>query len=247
MRRQPGRFVAAVVLLALIATLLMLLGGLLDGLIRQATGAIEAQRADLVVFSDTAERSLLRSRITPEVREQVAAVDGVTSVGGLGGDPTRGAGARERAPRPHRRRGVRISDRTRRCAEPACRGRGLRRSIARARRRVAGRRPAGRTGAVGAEGRRLRRRHELLRSRSPVGGARDVARDPEREPSCVGRRSRRVPGAGRARPTAMPRPWPAGSNARDGRRCRSRLGGGRRRMRSAAWSSSVPCSTRSSA
>ena len=52
MRRQPGRFVAAVVLLAFIATLLMLLGGLLDGLIRQATGAIEAQRADLVVFSD---------------------------------------------------------------------------------------------------------------------------------------------------------------------------------------------------
>jgi len=84
MRRQPGRFVAAVVLLALLATLLMLLGGLLDGLIRQATGAIEAQRADLVVFSSTAERSLLRSRITPEVRAQVAAVDGVERVGGLG-------------------------------------------------------------------------------------------------------------------------------------------------------------------
>ncbi len=84
MRRQPGRFVAAVVLLALIATLLMLLGGLLDGLIRQATGAMEAQRADLVVFSATAERSLLRSRITPEARDQVAAVDGVERVGGLG-------------------------------------------------------------------------------------------------------------------------------------------------------------------
>jgi putative ABC transport system permease protein len=84
MRRQPGRFVAAVVLLALLATLLMLLGGLLDGLIRQATGAIEAQRADLVVFSSTAERSLLRSRITPEVRAQVAAVEGVERVGGLG-------------------------------------------------------------------------------------------------------------------------------------------------------------------
>jgi len=84
MRRQPGRFVAAVVLLALIATLLMVLGGLLDGLIRQATGAIEAQRADLVVYSATAERSLLRSRITPEVRAQVAAVDGVERVGGLG-------------------------------------------------------------------------------------------------------------------------------------------------------------------
>jgi hemin transport system permease protein len=84
MYREPTRFVAAVVLLTLIAALLMLLGGLLDGLIRQATGAIDAQRADLVVFSDTAERSLLRSRISPETRAQVAAVDGVSAVGGLG-------------------------------------------------------------------------------------------------------------------------------------------------------------------
>ena len=43
-----------------------------------------AQRADLVVFSSTAEKSFLRSRITPEVRAQVAAVPGVTSVGGIG-------------------------------------------------------------------------------------------------------------------------------------------------------------------
>jgi putative ABC transport system permease protein len=84
MRRRPGRFATATVLLTLIAVLLMLLGGLLDGLILRSTGAIRAQRADLVVFSSTAEKSFLRSRITPEVRVQVAAVPGVTSVGGIG-------------------------------------------------------------------------------------------------------------------------------------------------------------------
>ena len=36
--------------------LLMLLGGLLDGLDRRATGADRAQRGDLIVFSSTAER-----------------------------------------------------------------------------------------------------------------------------------------------------------------------------------------------
>jgi len=84
MRRRPGRFATATVLLTLIALLLMLLGGLLDGLIQRSTGAIRAQRADLVVFSSTAEQSFLRSRITPEMRAQVAAVPGVTSVDGIG-------------------------------------------------------------------------------------------------------------------------------------------------------------------
>jgi putative ABC transport system permease protein len=84
MLRRPGRFATAAVLLTLIAMLLMLLGGLLDGLILRSTGAIRAQRADLVVFSSTAEQSFLRSRVTPETRAQVAAVPGVTSVGGIG-------------------------------------------------------------------------------------------------------------------------------------------------------------------
>lgn len=82
--RRPGRFVAATVILTLIASLLMLLGGLLDGLIASSTGAVTAQRADLVVYSATAERSLLRSRVTDAERDAVAAVDGVARVGGLG-------------------------------------------------------------------------------------------------------------------------------------------------------------------
>jgi putative ABC transport system permease protein len=84
MRRRPGRFTVAAALLTLIAMLLMLLGGLLDGLIARSTGAIRAQRADLVVFSATAEQSFLRSRITPELRARVDAVPGVRRTGGVG-------------------------------------------------------------------------------------------------------------------------------------------------------------------
>lgn len=84
LRRRPGRFAVATVILTLIALLLMFLGGLLDGLIGSSTGAYRAQQADLVVYSDDAQDSLVRSRITGEVRDQVAAVDGVTEVGGLG-------------------------------------------------------------------------------------------------------------------------------------------------------------------
>jgi putative ABC transport system permease protein len=84
MRRRPGRFATAAVLLTLIAMLLMLLGGLLDGLIRRSTGAIRAQRGDLVVFSSTAEQSFLRSRITPETRATIEAVPGVAGTGGIG-------------------------------------------------------------------------------------------------------------------------------------------------------------------
>jgi putative ABC transport system permease protein len=72
------------VILTLIAVLLMFLGGLLDGLIRSSTGAIRAQDADAIVYSDTAQASFPRSRIDPRVRAEVEAVDGVAEVGGLG-------------------------------------------------------------------------------------------------------------------------------------------------------------------
>ena len=48
MRRRPGRFAIATVILTLIAILLMFLGGLLDGLVASSTGAFRAQRADLL-------------------------------------------------------------------------------------------------------------------------------------------------------------------------------------------------------
>lgn len=84
LRRRPERFVTATLILALLATLLMLLGGLLDGLLNGATGAVASQRGEVVVYSSTAQTSLLRSRITAEERAQVAAVEGVARVGGIG-------------------------------------------------------------------------------------------------------------------------------------------------------------------
>ena len=84
LRRRPGRFATATVILTLIAILLMFLGGLLDGLIASSTGAIRAQNADAIVYSDTAQASFVRSRIDPELRAQVEGVDGVTEVGGIG-------------------------------------------------------------------------------------------------------------------------------------------------------------------
>ncbi len=84
LRRRPGRFVVATVILTLISLLLMFLGGLLDGLVASSTGALRAQQADAVVYSSTSQDSLVRSRITPDVREQVEAVEGVDEVGGLG-------------------------------------------------------------------------------------------------------------------------------------------------------------------
>lgn len=84
LRRRPQRFSAATVILTLIAILLMFLGGLLDGLVAGNTGALRAQRADVIVFSSSAQESLVRSRIDPALRREVAAVPGVAAVGGLG-------------------------------------------------------------------------------------------------------------------------------------------------------------------
>jgi putative ABC transport system permease protein len=82
--RRPGRFVTATAILTLIAVLLMFLGGLLDGLIRLSTGALRAQTADAVVYSEASRSSFLRSRIDPEVRTAIENADGVEEVGGLG-------------------------------------------------------------------------------------------------------------------------------------------------------------------
>lgn len=82
--RRPGRFVLAAVVLTLISLLLMLLGGLLDGLIASSTGAYRAQPGDLIVYSAKSEKSLVRSRITTEDRAAIDKAQGVKAVGGLG-------------------------------------------------------------------------------------------------------------------------------------------------------------------
>jgi len=84
LRRRPGRFVVATAILTLIALLLMFLGGLLDGLVAGSTGALRAQQAELVVYSESSRDSLVRSRIDAETREAVETAPGVEAVGGLG-------------------------------------------------------------------------------------------------------------------------------------------------------------------
>lgn len=84
LRRRPSRFAVATVVLTFLALLLLLLGGLLDGLYLGSTGAIRAQRGDVIVYSSNARDSFLRSRIDGDVRGVVEGVDGVTEVGGLG-------------------------------------------------------------------------------------------------------------------------------------------------------------------
>lgn len=84
MRRRPGRFGVATAVLAVLAVLLMFLGGLLDGLLATSTGAYRAQRADAIVYSSNARDSLVRSRIDPATRIAVEQVEGVDAVGGLG-------------------------------------------------------------------------------------------------------------------------------------------------------------------
>ena len=84
LRRRPNRFAVAAVILTLIAILLTFLGGLLDGLERGSTGAYRLQDADVLVFADGAESSLVRSRIDAGVRATIEAEVGAANVGGLG-------------------------------------------------------------------------------------------------------------------------------------------------------------------
>lgn len=82
--RRPGRFGVVGGALTVIVLLLLFIGGLLDGLYLNSTGAVRALQADAVVFSDDSRQAFLRSEITPDVRDQIDAVDGVEETGGLG-------------------------------------------------------------------------------------------------------------------------------------------------------------------
>jgi putative ABC transport system permease protein len=82
--RRPSRFITATLILLLLSLLLMFLGGLVDGLVGNSTGAVRAQNADLIVFSTDAKDSFLRSRIDVDLRSQIEAVRGVEKTGGIG-------------------------------------------------------------------------------------------------------------------------------------------------------------------
>ena len=84
LRRRPGRFAPAAFALALLTLLLLVLGGLLDGLYNGSSGALRAQPGDLLTYSSDAKLSLVRSRIDSATVAEVEAVSGVEAAGGLG-------------------------------------------------------------------------------------------------------------------------------------------------------------------
>jgi putative ABC transport system permease protein len=84
MHRHPRPFVLLAGGLSVVAVLLAVLGGLAQGLTDGFSGVLRAQDADLVVYSATANDSVLRSRATVDQRDTIATVDGVEAVHGLG-------------------------------------------------------------------------------------------------------------------------------------------------------------------
>jgi putative ABC transport system permease protein len=77
LRRRPGGFILPTGILLLLALLLLYPSAVLDGLYQDSTGGVRTAPGDLIVYSEDANRVLLRSRIEPEVRAQVEAVPGV--------------------------------------------------------------------------------------------------------------------------------------------------------------------------
>ena len=84
LRRRPGRFVGAGLILFLLGSLLLLLNGLVEGLNANTDGIIRAQSADLVVFSSTAQKSVPQSVITASTLATIETVPGVKAAGRFG-------------------------------------------------------------------------------------------------------------------------------------------------------------------
>lgn len=83
--RRPRRFMIALGSLSFLTLLLLFLGGLLDGLFLNSTGALRAQPDDaVVVLNADARDSIIRSRLSDENRAALESIDGVGDVEGLG-------------------------------------------------------------------------------------------------------------------------------------------------------------------
>lgn len=78
--RRPQSFAVPASILVLLALLLLYPSAILDGLTESTTGALRTAPADLIVYSDDAKASLMRSRIDAPTRAQIEAVDGVAAV-----------------------------------------------------------------------------------------------------------------------------------------------------------------------
>ena len=195
MRRRPQRFVTATIILTLITVLLVFLGGLLDGLVAGSTNALAAQPGELMVFSADAQDTLARSRITPEQRARVDAVDGVEQRRRPQRDLPRRPPPRPRLAGSGRRGRVRLRAGAGGCARPP--GEGQAWADASSRPTGSPRHPdARRPGPHAADGGRHRAQHVVLGPGQPVGLAGHLAGGHRRQPARRGRRPRRQPGPG---------------------------------------------------
>lgn len=84
MRRAKVRFGLLVASIALLVLLILFQQALQDGLITSFVGAVRNQSAPVVVYSVDGRRNLQGSVITPEVEEQIRAIEGIGDAGRLG-------------------------------------------------------------------------------------------------------------------------------------------------------------------
>ena len=82
--RRPGRFAIAGSALTLLVVLLLLLGGLLDGLYLGSTGLYRQQESELITYSADSRDAILRSRIDETLRSDIDRVGGVEASYGIG-------------------------------------------------------------------------------------------------------------------------------------------------------------------
>jgi putative ABC transport system permease protein len=95
LRRRPARFAPVGLALTLLVVLLVVLGGFLDGLELEQTGAFRAQGDRVWVLAEDAELQLQRSSVDEATRAAVAALPGVAAVGRIGTTTTTGTAAGE--------------------------------------------------------------------------------------------------------------------------------------------------------
>ncbi len=81
--RQPRRFSSVTGAMTLLIVLLVVLGGFLDGLELNQTGAYRAHEGNVLVFDADAERQLQRSRVAAAQSEDLAQLASVDAVGTL--------------------------------------------------------------------------------------------------------------------------------------------------------------------
>ena len=85
--RAPRRFIPTVATLAIVLFLALAVASLADGLLRASTGSLRNTDADLYVFADGAQLSVLRSVLPDVLQIPLTYQDGVAGAGTMGFSP----------------------------------------------------------------------------------------------------------------------------------------------------------------